>query len=148
VGSLVDNAIVCMENVTRHREELGKDHATAAIEGTEEVVMPMFSSAITNVAVFMPLMFVQGAAQKLFRDLFIANTLATMGSYFIAITLIPQLISHPVPLAPLQKPPPSVFSQRKRCPTPVRWRGDRLRAGHAVPAVIFPTAFRIKITTD
>ena len=103
VGALVDNAIVCMENVTRHREELGKDHATAAIDGTEEVVMPMFSSAITNVAVFLPLMFVQGAAQKLFRDLFIANTLATMGSYFIAITLIPQLISHPMPLAPLQK---------------------------------------------
>ena len=112
VGSLVDNAIVCMENVTRHREELGKDHATAAIDGTQEVVMPMFSSAITNVAVFLPLMFVRGAAQKLFRDLFIANTLATMGSYFIAITLIPQLISHPVPLAPLQKLMDRFFPKR------------------------------------
>lgn len=116
VGSLVDNAIVCMENVTRHREELGKDHITAAIEGTEEVAMPMFSSSITNVAVFMPLMFVQGAAQKLFRDLFIANTLATMGSYFIAITLIPQLISHPVPLAALQKLLDRFFPKRATVP--------------------------------
>ena len=119
VGSLVDNAIVCMENVTRHREELGKDHVTAAIDGTEEVTMPMFSSAITNVAVFMPLMFVQGAAQKLFRDLFIANTLATMGSYFIAITLIPQLISHPVPLAPLQKFLDRFFPKRVPAPAAV-----------------------------
>ena len=116
MGSLVDNAIVCMENVTRHREELGKDHVTAAIEGTEEVIMPMFSSSITNVAVFMPLMFVQGAAQKLFRDLFIANTLATMGSYFIAITLIPQLISHPVPLAAFQKIVNRFFPKRPAAP--------------------------------
>jgi HAE1 family hydrophobic/amphiphilic exporter-1 len=49
VGSLVDNAIVCMENVTRHREELGKDYATAAIDGTQEVVMPMFSCFSTYV---------------------------------------------------------------------------------------------------
>ncbi|MBK8576644.1 MAG: efflux RND transporter permease subunit [Elusimicrobia bacterium] len=119
VGALVDNAIVCMENVTRHREELGKDHASAAIDGTQEVVMPMFSSAITNVAVFLPLLFVQGAAQKLFRDLFIANALATMGSYFVAITLIPQLVSHPVPLAPLQALLRRFFPKKDPDPTPV-----------------------------
>ncbi len=93
IGSLVDNAIVCMENITRHKEEEGKDDVSAAIDGTNEVAMPMFSSAITNVAVFMPLCFAKGVAQKLFTDLFITNTAATMASWFIALTLIPQLVS-------------------------------------------------------
>jgi HAE1 family hydrophobic/amphiphilic exporter-1 len=101
VGSLVDNAIVCMENITRHREELGKDDITAAVDGTEEVAIPMFSSAITNVAVFMPLCFAKGVAQKLFMDLFITNTAATMASWLLALTLIPQLVSYPLPLTPL-----------------------------------------------
>ncbi len=101
VGSLVDNAIVCMENITRHKEELGKDDMTAAVDGTNEVAMPMFSSAITNVAVFMPLTFAKGVAQKLFTDLFVTNTAATIASWFLALTLIPQLVSYPLPMAPL-----------------------------------------------
>ena len=101
VGSLVDNAIVCMENITRHKEELGKDDITAAVDGTEEVAIPMFSSAITNVAVFMPLCFAKGVAQKLFMDLFITNTAATMASWLLALTMIPQLVSYPLPLTPL-----------------------------------------------
>jgi HAE1 family hydrophobic/amphiphilic exporter-1 len=95
VGSLVDNAIVCLENVTRHRDELGKDAETAAVDGTAEIAIPMFSSSLTNVAVFLPLVFAKGAAQKLFTDLFITNAVATMGSWFVAITLTPVLVTHP-----------------------------------------------------
>ena len=66
VGLLVDNAIVVLENIARHKEQ-GKDAFTAAKTGTSEVAMAITASTLTTVAVFFPLVFVEGIAGQLFR---------------------------------------------------------------------------------
>src|SRR6056297_3374084 len=67
IGMLVDNSIVVLENIARHREQ-GKGIAEAAREGAGEVGMAVVASTLTTIAVFFPLVFVQGIAGQLFRD--------------------------------------------------------------------------------
>src|SRR5690606_29665201 len=68
VGMLVDSAIVTLENITRHRQQLGKDVITAAHEGTSEIGTALMASTLTTVAVFFPLVFVEGIGGQLFAD--------------------------------------------------------------------------------
>lgn len=90
VGMLVDNSIVVLENIARHRE-LGKDGLTAARDGTSEVAGAIVASTLTTVAVFFPLVFVQGIAGQLFRDQALTVTTALLFSLLVALTLIPML---------------------------------------------------------
>ncbi|KAF0149128.1 MAG: hydrophobic/amphiphilic exporter-1 (mainly G- bacteria) HAE1 family [Ignavibacteria bacterium] len=92
VGMLLDNAIIVIENNTRYRE-LGFSNRLAVIKGTKEVSMPIAASTLTTIAVFLPLIFVEGIVSELFRDnsLAIAFSLAT--SVVTALTLIPMLDS-------------------------------------------------------
>lgn len=90
VGLLVDNAIVVLENIARHKE-LGKDAFTAAQTGTREVAMAITASTLTTVAVFFPLVFVEGIAGQLFRDQALTVTFALLASLVVALTLIPTL---------------------------------------------------------
>ncbi|HEX6928680.1 MAG TPA: efflux RND transporter permease subunit [Gammaproteobacteria bacterium] len=91
VGMLVDNGIVTLENIARHREELHEDAATAARGGTGEVGTAVIASTLTTIAVFFPLVFVQGIAGQLFSDQAWTITFALIFSLVVALTLIPML---------------------------------------------------------
>jgi len=88
VGILVDQAIVVLENIVRH-VNMGKSAPKAALEGAQEVAMPMFVSTLTFVIVFYPVVFLSGLARFLFTPLAIAASLAILGSYVLALTLVP-----------------------------------------------------------
>jgi len=92
VGMLVDNSIVVLENIDRHRK-MGKDAFTAALDGANEVWGAVFASTATTVAVFLPVVFMQEEAGQLFRDIAIAITFSIMLSLVVSITVIPTLIN-------------------------------------------------------
>lgn len=92
VGMLVDNSIVVLENIDRHRK-LGKAAFTAAYEGAKEVWGAVFASTATTVAVFLPVIFMQEEAGQLFRDIAIAITFSIIISLIVSITVIPTLIN-------------------------------------------------------
>ncbi|MDP4946626.1 MAG: efflux RND transporter permease subunit [Alishewanella sp.] len=90
VGLLVDNAIVVLENIARHKE-LGLSGKAAAEKGAGEVAMAITASTLTTVAVFFPLVFVEGIAGQLFRDQALTVTFALLVSLVVALTLIPTM---------------------------------------------------------
>ncbi len=90
VGMLVDNSIVVLENIDRHRK-MGKSAYKAAWEGTREVWGAVFASTATTVAVFLPIIFMQEEAGQLFRDIAIAITFSIIISLFVSISVIPTL---------------------------------------------------------
>ena len=92
IGLLVDNAIVVLENIARHRE-MGAGPVEAAREGAGEVGMAITASTLTTIAVFGPLVFVQGIAGQLFRDQALTVTFSLLASLLVALTLIPMLAS-------------------------------------------------------
>jgi len=90
VGMLVDNAIVVLENIDRHRK-MGKGPFDAAYDGTSEVWGAVLASTLTTVAVFFPVVFVKEEAGQLFRDIAIAVTCAVSLSLVISVSVIPML---------------------------------------------------------
>jgi len=90
VGMLVDNAIVVIENIVRHRQ-VGKTAFDAALDGTKEVWGAVLASTITTVAVFLPVVFIEEEAGQLFRDIAIAVVAAVSLSLFVSISVIPML---------------------------------------------------------
>ncbi|OGS23176.1 MAG: hypothetical protein A2252_02850 [Elusimicrobia bacterium RIFOXYA2_FULL_39_19] len=92
VGRLVDDAIVVIESIFRHRQKT-EDPGVAAVEGTSEVSMAVLSSTITTVVVFAPLLFVSGLAGIMFKPMAYTIVLSLGASYFVAMVLIPLLSS-------------------------------------------------------
>ena len=92
VGLLVDNAIVVLENIDRCRA-LGMSKLEAAVQGTKEVAGAIFASTMTTLAVFVPLVFVDGVAGALFSDQALTVTFALLASLLVALTSIPMLAS-------------------------------------------------------
>lgn len=92
VGMLVDNAIVVIENIDRHRQ-MGKDAYSAALDGAKEVWGAVLASTVTTVAVFLPVVFIQEEAGQLFRDIAIAVVAAVTLSLFVSVSVIP-MFSH------------------------------------------------------
>lgn len=90
VGMLVDNAIVVLENIDRHRE-MGKAAFSAAYDGTKEVWGAVLASTATTVAVFLPVIFIQEEAGQLFKDIAIAITFAIMLSLVVSVSVIPSM---------------------------------------------------------
>ena len=90
VGMLVDNAIVVLENIDRHRG-MGKGPVEAAYDGTREVWGAVFASTLTTVAVFLPVVFMEQEAGQLFKDIAIAVTCAIILSMFVSLLVIPML---------------------------------------------------------
>ncbi len=90
VGNLVDNAIVVLESIFRCREE-GDDPVTAVVRGTSEVAMPVVASTLTTVAVFFPIVFVEGVAGQVFGDMALAVVFSQIASLIAALYLIPML---------------------------------------------------------
>jgi HAE1 family hydrophobic/amphiphilic exporter-1 len=89
-GMVVDNAIVVVENAFTHMQQ-GKNPIRAAIDGTQEVAGGIFGATMTNIAVFAPLVLVQGEIAQLFTDMAIAITAAALFSMLAAVTLVPML---------------------------------------------------------
>ena len=92
IGMLVDNSIVVLENIYRHRE-MGKPLAESADIGTTEVGMAIIASTLTTVSVFLPVLFVPGITGQLFRDMVITISFSLGVSLFVALTLVPMLSS-------------------------------------------------------
>lgn len=92
IGMLVDNSIVVLENIARHRE-MGKSVLKAAQDGAGEVGTAVIASTLTTVAVFFPLVFVDGIAGQLFRDQALTVTFSLLASLVVAVTLIPMMSS-------------------------------------------------------
>jgi HAE1 family hydrophobic/amphiphilic exporter-1 len=90
VGMVVDNCIVVLENIFRHRQ-MGKPRMQAALDGAVEVWGAVLASTLTTVAVFLPVMFVVDEAGQLFRDIAIAISASVSLSLITAMTLIPTL---------------------------------------------------------
>lgn len=95
-GMVVDNAIVVLENTERMRHQ-GYGILESAIRGTSEVGMAITASTLTHVAVFLPLVFVEGISGQLFRDQALTVTFALLISLLVALTLIPMLASLKAP---------------------------------------------------
>jgi HAE1 family hydrophobic/amphiphilic exporter-1 len=95
IGMLGDNAIVVIENITRLRES-GMGILEAALHGAEEINLAVTASTLTNVAIFLPVIFVEGVASQLFVDMGITMTISLLVSLLVAATLVPMLVSREV----------------------------------------------------
>jgi HAE1 family hydrophobic/amphiphilic exporter-1 len=91
-GMLVDNSIVVLENIFRHREK-GLLPAIASAVGAEEVQRAITAATLTTVAVFGPIIYVHGVAGQLFRALSFAVAFSLLASLLVAVTLLPVLSS-------------------------------------------------------
>ena len=92
VGMLVDSAIVVLENIYRFRTE-GYSRKEAAIEGASEVGMAITASTLTTIAVFLPIVFIEGIVGIMFKDFAMTVTLSLVASLLVSLTLIPMLSS-------------------------------------------------------
>ncbi len=90
VGMLVDNSIVVLENIFRHREE-GQPSRQAAILGSNEVATAITASTLTTVAVFVPVLFIGGVSAQTFKQLAWVVSFALLCSLVISITVVPAL---------------------------------------------------------
>jgi HAE1 family hydrophobic/amphiphilic exporter-1 len=90
VGMLMDNSIVVLENIFRHRER-GLGPAAAAALGAEEVQRAITASTLTTIAVFGPIVYVEGVAGELLGALALAVAFSLLASIGVAVTLLPTL---------------------------------------------------------
>ncbi|MEE8317533.1 MAG: efflux RND transporter permease subunit, partial [Candidatus Omnitrophota bacterium] len=90
IGMLVDNAIVVIENIYNQFQKK-KNIKEAAKTGASEMSGAIFSSTLTTVAVFLPMVFVVGVAGQLFKELAFTVTFSLLASLIVALSLIPRL---------------------------------------------------------
>jgi len=90
VGRVVDDAIVVLENIYRHRA-MGEDKLTAVLNGPREVATAITSATLTTVGVFLPLGFVGGLVSQFFLPFALTVTFALLASLVVALTVVPVL---------------------------------------------------------
>lgn len=112
VGMLVDNSVVVLESIFRCREE-GDDIIAAAIRGTREVGGAVVASTLTTVAVFFPIVFVEGVAGQVFGDLALAVVCSLLASLFVALFVVPMLASRRFTLPDAEDDAPSPETPRR-----------------------------------
>jgi HAE1 family hydrophobic/amphiphilic exporter-1 len=95
IGMLVDNSIVVLENITRHRDE-GMDGTAAAVEGTHEVTAAIVASTLTTLVVFLPLVFIRGMAGILFQEFSSVVAFSLLCSLIVAVTVVPMIAARVV----------------------------------------------------
>jgi multidrug efflux pump subunit AcrB len=88
VGLVMDAAIVTLENIVRCRQN-GLDMNEAVAKGTRQITGALFASTVTSVAIFVPVMFMEGMEGQLFQDLALTIAVAVSASFVIAITVLP-----------------------------------------------------------
>ncbi len=95
IGMLLDNSIVVIESIFRHRQELGADARTAALRGTSDVAMPIICSTMTTMCVFVPLIFFgsggSGGFSRFMGDIGTTVCVVMLGSLVISLTVVPMI---------------------------------------------------------
>ncbi|MFI3325586.1 MAG: efflux RND transporter permease subunit [Clostridia bacterium] len=92
VGMLVDNSVVVIENIYRMRAE-GVDKFKAAARGANQVAGAIFSSTLTTICVFLPIVFIDGITRELFTDMALTIGYSLGASLIVALTLVPAMAS-------------------------------------------------------
>ncbi|MGD8682474.1 MAG: efflux RND transporter permease subunit [Chloroflexota bacterium] len=156
VGRVIDDSIVVLENIYRHKG-LGDDTGEAVVNGTKEVAAAITTSTVTTVAIFLPIGFVGGLVSQFFLPFALAVTFAMLASLLVALTVIPVLAYLFVDKVKIEldehgEPPETIW---QRIYTPIlqlalRSRGTKwatlgiaavLSVGAMVLAAGLPTAF-------
>ncbi len=103
IGILIDDAIVVRENIVRH-VELGKDHYTAAREGTAEIGLAVAATTTSIVVVFVPIAFMGGIAEQWMAPFALTIACSVLVSLFVSFSLDPMLSAYwPDPHLPIER---------------------------------------------
>ena len=93
IGVVVDDAIVVLENIYRHREELDPDPVSAAMNGTQEVMFAVLAATLSLVSIFVPVVFMGGIVGRFFESFAVVVVFGVLVSWFVALTLTPMMCS-------------------------------------------------------
>ncbi len=93
IGVVVDDAIVVLENIFRHREEIDPDPVNAAVNGSNEVVFAVMAATLSLVSIFAPVIFMSGIIGMFFKSFAVVVTFGVLVSLFVSLTLTPMLCS-------------------------------------------------------
>lgn len=93
IGVVVDDSIVVLENIYRHREDIDPDPQSSAINGSREVVFAVLAATLALVAIFAPVIFLGGIVGKFFTSFAVVVTFGVLVSLFVSLTLTPMLCS-------------------------------------------------------
>ncbi len=93
IGVVVDDAIVVLENIFRHREEIDPDPVAAAVNGSREVVFAVIAATLSLVSIFAPVIFLGGIIGQFFKSFAVVVTFGVLVSLFVSLTLTPMLCS-------------------------------------------------------
>ncbi len=93
IGVVVDDAIVVLENIFRHRQEIDPDPVSAAVNGSRQVVFAVLAATLTLVSIFAPVIFMGGIIGQFFQSFAVVVTFGVLVSLFVSMTLTPMLCS-------------------------------------------------------
>ena len=93
IGVVVDDAIVVLENIFRHRETIDHDPVNAAINGSREVVFAVLAATLSLASIFAPVIFMSGMIGQFFKSFAVVVTFGVLVSLFVSLTLTPMLCS-------------------------------------------------------
>jgi HAE1 family hydrophobic/amphiphilic exporter-1 len=122
VGMLMDNSIVVLENIFRHRE-MGARAATAAALGAQEVQRAITASTLTTIAVFGPIVYIEGVAGQLLGALALSVAFSLLASIVVAVTLLPAIAARWGEDGPADRARPNVAVRALRRPLDAFDRG-------------------------
>ncbi len=100
IGIVVDDAIVVLENIYRHREEIDPDPKSAALHGANQVVFAVMAATLTLVSIFVPVIFMEGIMGQFFSSFAVVVTAGVLISLFVSLTLTPMLCSRYLKVTP------------------------------------------------
>lgn len=120
IGRMVDDAIVVLENIYRHRQN-GYSLYDAARLGSAEVGNAVMASTFTTIAVFFPILFVEGLSSVLFKQMALTVSFAIFSSLLVALTIVPMLASKALTIE--EKPDSEAKGRFQKA---IRWWGSKL----------------------
>ena len=93
IGVVVDDAIVVLENIYRHREDIDPDPKSAALNGTQEVMFAVLAATLSLVSIFLPVVFMGGMIGRFFESFAVVVVVGVLISWFVALSLTPMMCS-------------------------------------------------------
>lgn len=111
IGILVDDSIVILENIYRHRTHLGKNPVQAAIDGRHEIGLAAVAITMSDVVVFAPIAFMSGMIGQFFKEFGFTVVFATLFSLFVSFTLTPMLAARIFPPTSNAQNHPSILKR-------------------------------------
>lgn len=93
IGVVVDDAIVVLENIYRHREDIDPDPVSASLNGSQQVVFAVLATSLTLISIFFPVIFMGGIIGRFFKSFAVVVTVGVIASWFVSMTLTPMLCS-------------------------------------------------------